>query len=95
MPSQKYLFLHRSSTDQQPPSPARMQEMFAVWQAWMEKFKSRVVDMGGKLKPSGARAPIRSMARRLIRSHIFGPASRRLEVRISSMVGGTGSGGKD
>jgi hypothetical protein len=30
-----------------------MQEMFAVWNAWMEKFKSRVVDVGGKLKPSG------------------------------------------
>jgi hypothetical protein len=53
MPSQKYLFLHRSPTDQPPPSPARMQEMFAVWNGWMEKFKDRVVDMGGKLKPSG------------------------------------------
>jgi hypothetical protein len=30
-----------------------MQEMFAVWKAWMEKFKSQVVDMGAKLKPSG------------------------------------------
>ena len=53
MPSQRYLFLHRSPTDQQPPSPARMQEMFAAWNTWMQKFKSQVVDMGGKLKPSG------------------------------------------
>lgn len=53
MPSQKYLFLHRSPADQQPPSPARMQEMFAVWKAWMEKFKSQVVDMGAKLSSSG------------------------------------------
>jgi hypothetical protein len=53
MPSQKYLFLHRSPTDQSPPSPARMQEMFAVWKAWMEKFKTQVVDVGGKLKSSG------------------------------------------
>ena len=53
MPSQKYLFLHRSPTDQPPPSPARMQEMFAVWKAWMEKFKTQVVDVGGKLKSSG------------------------------------------
>jgi len=30
-----------------------MQEMFAVWKAWMEKFKAEVVDMGSKLKPSG------------------------------------------
>jgi hypothetical protein len=50
MPSQKYLFLHRSPTDQSPPSPARM---YSVWKAWMEKFKTQVVDVGGKLKSSG------------------------------------------
>jgi hypothetical protein len=53
MPSQKYLFLHHSPTDQQPPLPSRMQEMFAVWNAWKEKFKGHIVDMGGKLKSSG------------------------------------------
>jgi hypothetical protein len=47
------MFLHRSPIDGQPPSPARMQEMFAVWNAWKEKFKNNVVDMGGKLKPTG------------------------------------------
>jgi hypothetical protein len=30
-----------------------MQEMFAVWNAWKDRFKGNVVDMGGKLKPSG------------------------------------------
>ena len=53
MPNHKYMFLHRSPMDGQAPSPARMQEMFAVWNAWKEKFKDNVVDMGGKLKPSG------------------------------------------
>jgi hypothetical protein len=53
MPSQRYMFLHRSPIDGQPPSPTKMQEMFAVWTAWKEKFKDNVVDMGGKLKPSG------------------------------------------
>jgi hypothetical protein len=56
MPSQKYLFLHRSAPDQQqqqPPSPAQMQEMYAVWNAWKEKFKANIFDMGGKLKPGG------------------------------------------
>ena len=53
MPSQKYLFIHRSPTDEPPPSPARMQEMFATWNAWMEQFKTQVVDMGAKLKSSG------------------------------------------
>ncbi|HEY2201112.1 MAG TPA: YciI family protein [Solirubrobacteraceae bacterium] len=53
MPSQKYLFLQRSPIGGQPPSPARMQEMFAVWKAWTEKFKAQVVDLGGKLGPGG------------------------------------------
>ena len=53
MPSQRYMFLHRSPIDGQPPSPTQMQQMFAVWTAWKEKFKDSVVDMGGKLKPSG------------------------------------------
>src|SRR5882672_2618558 len=57
MPSQKYLFLHRSPIDQQqpqqPPSPAQMQEMFAAFSAWKEKFKDNILDMGGKLMPGG------------------------------------------
>jgi hypothetical protein len=55
MPSQKYLFLHRSTPGQQPQpaSPAQMQEMYVVWNAWKEKFKANILDMGDKLKPSG------------------------------------------
>jgi hypothetical protein len=53
MPSQKYLFIQRSPIAQQPPSPARMQEMFAIWTAWTEKFKDNVVDMGAKLGSGG------------------------------------------
>jgi hypothetical protein len=53
MPSQKYLFLQRSPLDQQPPTPARMQEMFAIWNAWKEKFKGNIVDMGAKLAAGG------------------------------------------
>jgi hypothetical protein len=30
-----------------------MQEMYAVFNAWKEKFKVNIVDMGGKLKPGG------------------------------------------
>jgi hypothetical protein len=30
-----------------------MQEMFAVWNAWKEKFKANILDMGGKLTPGG------------------------------------------
>jgi hypothetical protein len=30
-----------------------MQEMYAVWTTWKEKFKNNVLDMGAKLAPSG------------------------------------------
>lgn len=51
----KYLFLYRSSPEQrqQQPSPGQMQEMFTIWNAWKEKFKTNILDMGDKLKPSG------------------------------------------
>lgn len=49
----KYLLLQRSPIQGEPPSPARMQEMFAVWNAWKEKFKDNIVDMGAKLGPGG------------------------------------------
>ena len=30
-------------------SPAQMEEMYAKFEAWKEKFKDNIVDMGGKL----------------------------------------------
>jgi hypothetical protein len=30
-----------------------MQEMFAAFNAWKEKFKNRILDMGAPLKPGG------------------------------------------
>jgi hypothetical protein len=30
-----------------------MQEMYAVFSAWKDKFKANIVDLGGKLKPGG------------------------------------------
>lgn len=55
MPIQKYLFIQRGPQGQkQPqPSPAEMQEMYAVFNAWKEKFKANILDMGDKLQPSG------------------------------------------
>jgi len=54
MATQKYLFIQRSPPGkQQQPSPAQMQEMYAVFNAWKEKFKANILDMGGKLKPGG------------------------------------------
>ncbi|MBW2462116.1 MAG: hypothetical protein JRH11_10755 [Deltaproteobacteria bacterium] len=47
----KYLCMQRSlkSDGGEKPSPAQMQEMYAKFGAWQEKFKDSVVDMGGKL----------------------------------------------
>ena len=54
MPTQKYLFIQRSAPGKkEPPSPAQMQEMYAVFNAWKEKFQANILDMGGKLKPGG------------------------------------------
>jgi hypothetical protein len=50
----KYLFIQRSQpANREPPSPAQMQEMYAAFNAWKEKFKDNIVDMGGRLKPGG------------------------------------------
>ena len=53
----KYLCMQRSLKSEsasgggggEKPSPAQMQEMYAKFGAWQEKFKDSVVDMGGKL----------------------------------------------
>ncbi len=46
-----FLCIQRSlpSGDGEKPSPAEMQEMYAKFGAWQEKFKDSLVDMGGKL----------------------------------------------
>lgn len=45
--------MYRGAPSENKPSPAQMQEMFAAFNAWMEKFKSNILDMGSKLKPTG------------------------------------------
>ena len=52
--SKKYLFLQRSQPgNHQQPSSAQMQDMYAAFNAWKEKFKDNILDMGGKLMPGG------------------------------------------
>jgi len=59
MSKQKYLVLMRRQpgqpkpSGQSAPSPEQMQQMFAAYKAWMEKFKDEIVDMGDKLESSG------------------------------------------
>ena len=49
-----YLCIQRSEPGQskkqgEKPSPAQMEEMYAQFNAWKEKFASNIVDFGGKL----------------------------------------------
>ena len=49
----KYLCLQRNLPSTEPasgkPSPAEMQAMYAKFNAWREKFREQLVDLGGRL----------------------------------------------
>ena len=50
MSKKKFLCIQRSESGEcPPPSPAQMEEMFAKFNAWKEKYQANIVDMGGKL----------------------------------------------
>jgi len=53
MSKRNYLCIQRSQPGQrgkgEAPSPAQMEEMYAKFKAWKEKFQENIVDMGGKL----------------------------------------------
>ena len=57
MSKQKYLCIQRSTPGPREsgttPSPARMEDMGARFNAWREKFQENIVDMGGPLKRGG------------------------------------------
>ncbi|MGH7437482.1 MAG: YciI family protein [Polyangiaceae bacterium] len=55
MPTKKYLFIQRNvpGGKREQPSPAQMQQMYASFNAWKEKFADNIADMGGKLLPGG------------------------------------------
>ena len=59
MSKRKYLVLLRNkpgkaaSSSTSAPSPEEMQRMFAGYNAWKEKFKEEILDMGDKLNAEG------------------------------------------
>ncbi len=57
MPKQNYLCIQRGQPRQpgkgEAPSPAQMEEMYARFNAWKERFQENIVDMGGKLNGGG------------------------------------------
>ena len=62
MPHRKYLFLQRSATgnqtgNQQQPSPAQMQEMYAAFNAWKERFKDNILEWAASSCPAARSSP--------------------------------------
>jgi hypothetical protein len=54
MSTKKFLLIQRSTPGRtERPSPAQMQEMYAAFSAWKDKFKDNILDMGGKLASEG------------------------------------------
>ena len=50
----KYLCIQRNQPGKrEKPSPAKMEEMYAAFNAWKEMFKENIIDMGGGLKGGG------------------------------------------
>lgn len=50
----KYMCIQRNQPGKrEKPSPAKMEEMYAAFNAWKEKFKKNIIDMGGGLKGGG------------------------------------------
>ena len=53
MSKRNYLCIQRSQPAQrekcEAPSPAQMEQMYAQFNAWREKFQENIIDMGGKL----------------------------------------------
>lgn len=54
MSKQQYLCIVRSPEGKcEPPSPADMEQMFAKFNAWKEKYATNLDDLGGKLQEGG------------------------------------------
>jgi hypothetical protein len=47
----KYLCVQRNQPggDEEQPSPARMEELYAKFNAWKERYRDNFLDLGGKL----------------------------------------------
>ena len=54
MSNRKYLCIQRSESGKcEQPSPSQMEQMYAKFNAWKDKYAENIVDMGGKLASGG------------------------------------------
>ncbi len=57
MSQKTYMCILRSASggcESEKPSPSEMEQMFAKYQAWQDKFADNILDMGGKLDETGS-----------------------------------------
>ena len=57
MSQKTYMCILRSasgSCESEKPSPSDMEQMFAKYQAWQDKFADNILDMGSKLGEAGS-----------------------------------------
>ena len=56
MSNSTYMCLLRTNSESscEKPSPSEMEQMYAKYQAWQQKFADNILDMGGKLGSSGS-----------------------------------------
>jgi hypothetical protein len=55
MSNKTYMCILRSKSGScEKPSPSEMEQMYAKYQEWQNKFTDNIVDMGGKLNDSGS-----------------------------------------
>lgn len=56
MAKKNYLCIQRSlpgGGNREKPSPSQMEEMYAKFNAWKDKFQDNIVDLGGRLNGVG------------------------------------------
>ena len=51
----KYLLLYRGPAQEHHPSAEEMQQIFARWTAWKDKYKQQILDLGDGLKAIGGK----------------------------------------
>ena len=55
MSNKKYMCILRSQSGGcEEPSPSEMEQMYAKYQEWQNKFAGNIIDMGGKLGDNGS-----------------------------------------
>lgn len=85
MQTKRYLCIQRIDPGQMPqtePTPEQMQQLYAAFNSWMEKFKANLTEIGGRLESTG-----RTLTRTRSGAHVTdGPFPETKEVIGGFMI---------